>query len=100
MAELKSEIIKLERDGREVEIHVLSKGRSAVKPEDIESYKEKVLGLVSSDNWRLPNDGLKKIFLMDLQMGLEFCTKKYGVSKANIIKEAARLAPSFKITKD
>lgn len=96
MAELKSEIITLKRDGKEIEIHILSKWRGAVKAEDIELYKEKLLG-VSSGYWSLPNESLKRVFLMDLQMGLDFCANKYNTSKENIIEEAARIAPHFKI---
>lgn len=44
--------------------------------------------------WEIPDDkGRKIMFLRDLNMGLEFCMNKYGVSKEQIIAEAQRIAP-------
>ena len=44
--------------------------------------------------FKIPDDRNRHImFLKDLKMGLEFCEKKYGVTRDEIIVEANRVAP-------
>jgi len=37
----------------------------------------------------------QRMFLNDVQLGMEFCAAKYGVSKASVLAEARRIAPHF-----
>ena len=47
-----------------------------------------------ANDWNIPNNRQRKVmFLKDLNMGVDFCAKKYGVSKEKIVDEAKRVAP-------
>ena len=44
--------------------------------------------------WQIPDDRQRRLmFMKDLGLGVDFCVKKYGVSKETIIDEARRIAP-------
>jgi len=80
----------------------VTRGRS--KPFTLEEAKE-YLDDLGRDNdieetkkddtpWQIPDDRRRKImFLKDLNMGMEFCTNKYGVTEEQIVAEAQRIAP-------
>lgn len=46
----------------------------------------------------IPDDKTRKrLFLKDLKLGVDFCVKKYGVTRAEVIAEAKRIAPHVKV---
>lgn len=50
------------------------------------------------DAWKLPDDKHRRLmFLHDLRVGKKFCVAKYGVTWAEIIAEAHRVAPHLNV---
>jgi hypothetical protein len=46
----------------------------------------------------IPDDKHRKLmFLKDYSVGIEFCSKKYGVSSAQVIAEVKRIAPHMNV---
>ena len=55
---------------------------------------------MGSQSWSVPeNKQRRHIFMRDLRAGIDFCKEKYGVSEAEIIAEAKRIAPHYNIAR-
>lgn len=49
--------------------------------------------LQKEESWSIPDERMRRVmFKRDLQNGLEFCAKKYGVSEEQIQQESLRIA--------
>lgn len=51
--------------------------------------------------WQLPEDKQRRmVFLMDIKSGMDFAAKKYGVSRADILREVKRIAPHMNLKEE
>ena len=64
-------------------------------------YISKRNGTKEKADWSLPdNRQTHRMFIKDIsQMGVEFCIKKYGTTKENIVAEARKIAPHINVRK-
>lgn len=64
------------------------------KGETPEPFSEKAKEVEEKSEFSVPDSRHRRnLFMQDLQQGIDFCVKKYGVGADAIIAEARRIAP-------
>lgn len=87
-------VVMTTKDGTEVRF--VTRGRAkAISKEEMQEYcVANGLAVSFTDeeeaDWAPAN---KKVFLIDLKFGLEFCSSKYGVSHDTILNHVRAIAP-------
>lgn len=79
----------------------VTKGNQKITEEEIAEYLATTTLEVpemrpAAELWSIP-EGLRKMFLSDLRLGIKFCTKKYCATSDQIMAEARRIAPEVNL---
>lgn len=95
MPKIKYNIVNFTKDNKEYRF--VTRGRSKpFTPDEISQFLESETEAPTSEEFTVSGT-LRRIFAQDLRSGLNFCSMKYGVPEASIMKEATRLFPSQNI---